>query len=150
MALEMTMSIAQESEYFDQVKSDLRRSFANKERFTHLGQPRLLVRLDRKFGHGTALVAYDFIVELYQMSGTKIHPLEITDGCIRMDLLADRTTDMRGSDLRERFLRDDRYHRLVRAFGVSHILFHWFPRVIESTNYEIEFYFDLSGRPIKS
>lgn len=114
----------------------------------HIGKPRIYFRLNREFSQTTALIAFDFLVEFHQLSGTYLEPLSVTEGCVTIEGLPHRVTDRNGVDFQQLFLQNSDYHRFSRGFGLQHIYFHAFPRVLDGRNQGVAYYFDNNGRPI--
>lgn len=147
----MIKSQEQLATYWAEIRSELAASLGRRrDPYPYLGKPRLHFRLERRFDAGTALMAYDFVNRLYMISGTKVLPVHICDGCVAIEILPEKPTDMYGRDFRRNFLIDGKYHSFCSAYDVSRIYFHCFPPVLDKTNYDVEFYVGPDGAPIRN
>jgi hypothetical protein len=141
-----TQGSAMESvETYDLVKRSLRT--ASKRRgltSPYKSFPEIVFRLDRKFDGYSYLLAYDFIIEFFHLSGAKILEVGVEDGCVKVNLrLFDHLSET-GADLRQSIFKDNKYHVFLTRYDVSQIYFHCFPN---SSNFDHVFQIGTSGIP---
>lgn len=90
-------------------------------------KPSASFRLDREFDDTSPFLTYDFVTELYQEFGQRMHPIGFSQGCISITVALDEPTDYRGIDFRGLSLSDPDYHEIFRRYGVRMLYFDNFP-----------------------
>jgi hypothetical protein len=120
-------------------KAEYQRTFAS-------AKPRVNFQLDRPYDSTAPFVAYDFLVELYQLYGYPVHPVQLERGCIGIAVQLSSPMDYLGRDFRYLMLKDPEYHDLFRRFGVQAMFLHNFPSAGNDDNYS-RFRTDELGTP---
>ena len=109
-----------------------------------IGQKKVKFRLDRQYEPTSPVLAFDFLVELYNLYGKEIRPLKIGDECIAIETVFASGQDSFGRDFVGLTWNDTRYHELYSSFSVSRIYLHGFAH---TANYASRFKLDRLGKP---
>lgn len=111
-----------------------------------LGKPSIKFILDREFDRYARLLAYDFVTEIYEISGIEIIDAYVSDGCIDIELRLNSHLDFRGRDLRAQIVSASEYHSIFSRFDVKSIYLHRFPA---PSNFDSRLFLGSGGRPYR-
>ncbi|WP_139020619.1 hypothetical protein [Bradyrhizobium sp. ORS 285] len=112
----------------------------------HAGKPLVKFIIDRPFSRSAQIVAYNFIIDFYQLTGTQILHASAQDGCISVVLRLDSHVDYSGIDIRHLIVSRSSFHDLLYRYDVSKIYFSGFPN---SSNFDSAFKIGREGSPIR-
>jgi hypothetical protein len=139
------MSITAPDDVYDRIASSIKN--ANPPKLLEdkdVGKPLLKFIIDRAFSRTAQLVAYEFAVDFYQLSGTQILNASVQDGCISVQLRLESHLDCFGNDLRHAFVSRRAFHELFYKYDVKTIHLSGFPNI---SNFDATIQIGREGMP---